>query len=293
MKEDDRKGARRDGRSIGERIRRRPKASRLAALILAAQLLVFLALTVAGWGSDSSGDPYPPRMEQLGAPPALIPTYAGLTHITFALQDSATRARGIAVFAGTAATWGGAEPRPPSLNSFGEVAAKALQGTLGETINTLLFVIPSRALVHGPLYVAIRGDRYPLHVVEEDRSRGFSVAAAVVENHLLSHLGSSLLWLTSPASRSISVPLMVIARSPDASSFSLASGFIARGGRRGRVMTSLHGAEIGAPIIAVRAPEPALVGFAEEGGDGSIRFIPTAVVARGLRTAAFSLPSGG
>lgn len=277
--------------SVGARSRHRPKVNRLAALILAAQFVAFLTLTLAGWGS--SRDATPPRMEQLGAPPGLIPTYASLTHIAFALQDSATRARGIAVFAGTAASWGGSEPQRPSLNSFGDVAEKALQGTLGETINTLLFVIPCRALVHGPLYVAIQGDRYPLHVVEEDQSRGFAVSAATVENHLLSYVGSSLLWLTSPAPRSVSVPLMVIARSPDANSFSLATGFIAHGTQRGRVMVGLHGAEIGAPVIAVSPSGAVLAGFAEEGGGKSIRFTPATVVAQRLRAAASSMPSGG
>lgn len=279
--------------SVGARSRHRQKVSRLAAFILAVQFVTFLVLTLAGWGSDSSRDVTPPRMEQLGAPPGLIPTYVSLTHITFALQDSATRTRGIAVFAGTDASWGGAEPQLQSVNSFGEVAKKALQGTLGETINTLLFVIPSRALMHGPLYVAIRGDRYPLQIVEEDRSRGFALATATVENNLLSYVGSSLLWLTSPAPRSISVPLMVIARSPEANSFSLATGFIARGTRRGRVMITLHGAEIGAPIIAISPSETVLAGFAEEGDGRSTRFIPTALVAQRLRTAASSMPSGG
>jgi hypothetical protein len=279
--------------SVGTRSRRRAKVGRLAAFILAVQFVVFLVLTLTGWGSSSSRNATPPRMEQLGAPPGLIPTYVGLTHITFDLQDSAARTRGIAVFAGTNSSWGGTEPRLPSVTDFGEVAEKTLQGTLGETTNTLLFVIPSRPLTHGPLYVAIRGDRYRLHVVEEDQTRGFAVSTATVENHLLSYVGSSLLWMTSPAPRSISVPLMVIARGPNADSFSLAGGFIARGTRRGRVMVGLHGAEIGAPVIAVSPSQAALAGFAEEGGAKSTRFIPTTVVARRLRAAASSMPSGG
>ena len=275
------------------RTRRRPRMSQVLALVLIGQFVAFSVLTLAGWGSAPIRDATPPRMEELGAPPGLIPLYAGLPHITFRVESSATRALGTAVFAGTAAGWGGPEPPLPSLNPFHEFPSKILEMKLGEVLNTLLFVVPSDALARKPLYVAIHGGRYKLNVIKADRARGFALAATTVENHLLAYVGSSLSWLTLPAPRPMRVPLMVIAGASDPRSFSLAGGMIGRGTEPGRVMVAVHGPEVGAPVVATNPSEEWLAGFAEEGGGKSTRFIPAPVVARALSAAVPSMPGGG
>jgi hypothetical protein len=266
--------------------------SLIAALILIGQFAVFSALTVTGWGSAPIKDVVPPRMEDLGAPPDLIPLYADLTHIAFRVQSSTTRPLGIAVFAGTAAAWGGSEPPPPSFDPLHESLSKIIKGKLGETFNTLLFVIPGQVLAHNHLYVRIQGGRYELEVVKVDPARGYALAATTVENRLLSFVGSSLSWLTLPAPRSVRVPLMVVARGPDPRSFSLARGVIGRGARAGRVMVAVHGSEVGAPVVAATPSGNWLAGFAEEGGGKQSRFVPAAAAARALRAAAASLGGG-
>ncbi len=160
----------------------------IVAVILVGQFVAFFVLTLAGWGSAPLGGVAPPRMEELGAPPALISLYAGLPGITFRAESSAARVVGTAVFAGTAASWGGPEPPPPSFNPIHEFPSKILEMKLGEFSNTLLFVIPSDALTRKPLYVAIHGGRFKLDVIEADPARGFALAATTVENHLLAYV---------------------------------------------------------------------------------------------------------
>lgn len=295
MGSDYRQGARTGERPIPTdgRARRRPRLSQVFALLLIGQFAAFSILTLAGWGSAPIGDAAPPRMEEVGAPPGLISLYVGLPHMVFKVESSAARALGTAVFAGTAADWGGPEPPLPSFSPFHELPSKILEGKLGEVFNTLLFVVPSKALGGKPLYVAIHGGRYELSVINVDPVRGFALAATSVENRLLSFVGSSLSWLTLPAPRSIRVPLMVIAGGSDPRTFSLAAGVIARGDKPGQVMIAVHGSEVGAAVVATNPSEEWLAGFAEEGRGKSTSFIPASLVARALRSAVPSMLRGG
>ncbi len=261
-----------------------------AALLL--QLVVFSLLTLAGWGSLPKRDIDPPRMERIGAPPGLIDTYASLSHITFPLEDAASREIATAAFVGTPADWGGSEPTPPSLNVFGQSPGTTLHQLAAGSANTIMFIVPSSAVQHGSLYVAIKGDRYRLSLVTDESALGFAVVTAAVNNHLLSAFASSLLWLTLPAPTSTPAQLMLIRRAPNAEAYALTHGTLGVTSQTGVIAMPVRGITIGTPVVAITSSTSALAGFLETVGRGPSSFVSTSVVANMLKSVGPSVSGG-
>jgi ATP-dependent Clp protease ATP-binding subunit ClpC len=274
------------------RHRARRLLPRLVNTALLLQMLVFSLLALAGWGSLPNRDIDPPRMERIGAPPGLIDTYADLSHITFPLEYAASREIATAAFVGTPADWGGPEPTPPSLNVFGQSPSTTLHQLAAGSANTIMFIVPSSTVQHGPLYVVIKGDRYRLSLVTDESYLGFAVVTAAVNNHLLSAFASSLLWLTLPAPTSTLVPLILIRRDPGAQEYALTHGTLGVTSQTGVIATPVGGVTLGTPVVAITSSTSALAGFLETAGPSPSSFVSTSVVAKVLNTVGPSISGG-
>jgi hypothetical protein len=274
----------------GNQLRRR--LGRFVMLVLLIQFLAFSVLTLTGWGSLSRREIAPPRMERIGAPPGLMDTYASLSHVTFQLEDAASRQIATAAFVGTPADWGGPEPTPPSLDVFGQSPGTTLHQLAAGSANTIMFVVPPSTVLRGPLYVVIKGNRYRLSLVIDESSLGFAVVTAAVDNHLLPAFASSLLWLTLPAPTSAPVALMLIRREPGAQAYELTHGTLGVSGQTGVIATPVGGVTLGTPVVAITSSTSALAGFLETAGPGPSRFVSTSAVANVLKALAPSVPGG-
>jgi hypothetical protein len=264
---------------------------KLLAALVVGQFLAFLALTLAGWGAVPNGGAAPPPMERIGAPPALIPAYADLNHITLPLEDGAGHVLATAAFAGTASVWGGPGPRAPSFNPFGESPLATFSKLGAEIWNTLLFVLPAGAQPHGPLYVAVKGGRHRLEVAATVPSLGFAIAATSVENHVLADLGASLPWRVKRDSGPTRAPLLLLREAPDLQAYVLATRTVVSGHGEW-VAATVAGAAVGTPVVELGPSSALVAGFVEEPGRDSTAFVPAAAVARALRAAAPSIPDG-
>jgi hypothetical protein len=270
----------------------RYRLPRLLKALLLVQLLVFLALTAAGWGSLPARDAIAPRMERIGAPPGLIGTYASLSHVSFPVEHRDARPLATAAFAGTPADWGGSEPTVPTIDEIGGHPVSALKKLAAEISNTVLFVVPASALGQTPLYVAIGGNRYRLELVRDDSSLGFAVMSTAIHNHMLGVFASSLIWSAPPPPGITRAPLMLVRRNPSDQTYTLAGGTVDGNEQTGTLAAPVRGPEVGTPVIWISNSSSTVAGFVERAGRGPTAFVAVAAVVTLLRAVAPSVSGG-